>query len=274
MDAPTFFGLRRTDEPTSWQMPVVPNLISGTGALFGGCGLGAAIEVMEQVDRPARASGRPRNSSRSRARRRRSARGRRGGARPPDQPGPRDGVRRTTARSSLSSARSATGRNPLAGQWATRARRTAARRLSAPAADEPAPGHDHGPLRVEARRRAPVLGAHRDGGSRQRVALGARSRSRRRVGGRARDHRRLRAVRHRPGARRSARAATASTTRCASRTASRPSGCSPTCGCTRSPTASATASCTSGPRTATLLGTASQSTIVRAHGPVRCDDAL
>src|SRR5579862_3805325 len=49
MDALTFFGLERTADAHIWQMPVVPSLISGTGALFGGCGLGAAIEVMEQV---------------------------------------------------------------------------------------------------------------------------------------------------------------------------------------------------------------------------------
>jgi len=49
MDALTFFGLERTDDAHIWRMPVVPGLISGTGALFGGCGLGAAIEVMEQV---------------------------------------------------------------------------------------------------------------------------------------------------------------------------------------------------------------------------------
>ena len=49
MDALTFFGLERTDDAHVWRMPVVPSLISGTGALFGGCGLGAAIEVMEQV---------------------------------------------------------------------------------------------------------------------------------------------------------------------------------------------------------------------------------
>src|SRR4051794_41813738 len=48
MDTPTFFGLERTDQSHIWQLPVVPRLISGTGALFGGCGLGAAIEVMEQ----------------------------------------------------------------------------------------------------------------------------------------------------------------------------------------------------------------------------------
>src|SRR5690348_10764456 len=34
-------------------MPVVPELCSGMGALFGGCGLGAAIQVLEQ------ATGRP-----------------------------------------------------------------------------------------------------------------------------------------------------------------------------------------------------------------------
>jgi acyl-CoA thioesterase len=49
MRALEFFGLERCEPPTKWQMPVVLGLTSGTGALFGGCGLGAAIEVMEQV---------------------------------------------------------------------------------------------------------------------------------------------------------------------------------------------------------------------------------
>src|SRR5436190_10569431 len=49
MDALTFFGLVPTTDPSSWRLPVVPRLISGTGAWFGGCGLGAAIEVMERV---------------------------------------------------------------------------------------------------------------------------------------------------------------------------------------------------------------------------------
>jgi acyl-CoA thioesterase-2 len=49
MDALTFFGLEPTVDPHIWQMQVVSSLVSGTGALFGGCGLGAAIEVMEQV---------------------------------------------------------------------------------------------------------------------------------------------------------------------------------------------------------------------------------
>jgi acyl-CoA thioesterase len=47
MDAQKFFGLERTAE-NRWRMEVHNGLISGTGALFGGCGLGAAIEVMEQ----------------------------------------------------------------------------------------------------------------------------------------------------------------------------------------------------------------------------------
>jgi acyl-CoA thioesterase len=49
MDALTFFGLERTDDPARWRMPIVPGLTSGRRALFGGCGLGAAIEVMEQL---------------------------------------------------------------------------------------------------------------------------------------------------------------------------------------------------------------------------------
>lgn len=49
MDARTFFGLEPTHDRTRWRMPVVPALISGTGGLFGGCGLGACIEVAEQV---------------------------------------------------------------------------------------------------------------------------------------------------------------------------------------------------------------------------------
>ena len=52
MDARTFFGLERVDE-TRWRLEVVPALTSGTGALFGGCGLGASIDVMEEL------SGRP-----------------------------------------------------------------------------------------------------------------------------------------------------------------------------------------------------------------------
>jgi acyl-CoA thioesterase len=47
VDARTFFGLEPTDDPNRWRLPVVPELCSGLGTLFGGCGLGACIEVLE-----------------------------------------------------------------------------------------------------------------------------------------------------------------------------------------------------------------------------------
>ena len=47
MTSLAFFGLERVGY-RRWRMPVVRGLISGTGALFGGAGLGAAIEVAEQ----------------------------------------------------------------------------------------------------------------------------------------------------------------------------------------------------------------------------------
>jgi len=50
MDARTFFGLEPVDSRGKrWRMEVVRGLTSGTGALFGGCGLGACIDVMEHV---------------------------------------------------------------------------------------------------------------------------------------------------------------------------------------------------------------------------------
>jgi acyl-CoA thioesterase-2 len=49
MDAISFYGLERAAEPGRWTMPIVRGLISGTGALFGGCGLGACIEAAEQL---------------------------------------------------------------------------------------------------------------------------------------------------------------------------------------------------------------------------------
>lgn len=49
MDAVAFYGLEKTDDPNHWRMPVVPTLCSGLGALFGGCGLGACVEALEQV---------------------------------------------------------------------------------------------------------------------------------------------------------------------------------------------------------------------------------
>lgn len=49
MDATGFFGLERTEDPRAWRMPIIPELCSGMGALFGGCGLGAAIEALERT---------------------------------------------------------------------------------------------------------------------------------------------------------------------------------------------------------------------------------
>src|SRR3954449_5422840 len=53
MDAVAFFGMEPTADPRHWRLPVVPSLCSGLGALFGGAGLGACVEALEQ------ATGRP-----------------------------------------------------------------------------------------------------------------------------------------------------------------------------------------------------------------------
>ncbi|MGZ8751480.1 MAG: acyl-CoA thioesterase [Acidimicrobiia bacterium] len=47
MDAQAFYGLLPTDNPLHWRLPVVPELCSGLGALFGGCGLGASLVALE-----------------------------------------------------------------------------------------------------------------------------------------------------------------------------------------------------------------------------------
>lgn len=49
MDARAFYGLEPTAAPAQWRLPVVQSLCSGLGALFGGCGLGACVEALEQV---------------------------------------------------------------------------------------------------------------------------------------------------------------------------------------------------------------------------------
>jgi acyl-CoA thioesterase II len=49
VDALTFYGLEPTDDPLRWRLPVVPEICSGFGALFGGAGLGASIEALERV---------------------------------------------------------------------------------------------------------------------------------------------------------------------------------------------------------------------------------
>jgi acyl-CoA thioesterase len=53
LDALTFYGLEPTGDRMRWRLPVVRGLCSRFGALFGGCGLGAAIEILEHItERP------------------------------------------------------------------------------------------------------------------------------------------------------------------------------------------------------------------------------
>jgi acyl-CoA thioesterase len=47
MDARSWLGLQPTHNPNRWVLPVVDGLSTHGGFLFGGCGLGAAIEAME-----------------------------------------------------------------------------------------------------------------------------------------------------------------------------------------------------------------------------------
>lgn len=47
MDARTFLGLEATHNPYRWVLPVHPGVCTPGGFLFGGCGLGAAIAALE-----------------------------------------------------------------------------------------------------------------------------------------------------------------------------------------------------------------------------------
>ncbi len=47
MDAKTFLGLEPTHNPNRWILPVTPGVSTHGNFLWGGCGLGAAIEAME-----------------------------------------------------------------------------------------------------------------------------------------------------------------------------------------------------------------------------------
>jgi acyl-CoA thioesterase len=49
VDAREFLGLQPTHNPHRWFLPVVPGISTGHGFLFGGCGLGAAIEALERT---------------------------------------------------------------------------------------------------------------------------------------------------------------------------------------------------------------------------------
>src|SRR5947209_3298894 len=48
MDAAEFMGLEPTEDSHRWRLPVTKEITSGMGALFGGVGLGAAVEAMER----------------------------------------------------------------------------------------------------------------------------------------------------------------------------------------------------------------------------------
>ena len=49
METLPFLGLEATHNPSRWLLPVVPRLCTWDRFLFGGCGLGAAIEAMERT---------------------------------------------------------------------------------------------------------------------------------------------------------------------------------------------------------------------------------
>lgn len=54
MDWIDFLGIERTADPLRWRLPVSVGLTGGAGQLFGGCSLGAAVAVLEQLTgRPA-----------------------------------------------------------------------------------------------------------------------------------------------------------------------------------------------------------------------------
>jgi len=49
VDALAFYGLEHDPGSNTWRLPVVRALCSGFGALFGGCGLGASLAILEHV---------------------------------------------------------------------------------------------------------------------------------------------------------------------------------------------------------------------------------
>lgn len=54
IDDTRFVHLRPTEDPSVWTLPVGSDVVGGRGQLFGGCGFGAAIEILEhRFGRPA-----------------------------------------------------------------------------------------------------------------------------------------------------------------------------------------------------------------------------
>ena len=52
VDAHEFLGLRATHNPLRWYLEIVPGICTDGLFLFGGCGLGAAIEALESFVAP------------------------------------------------------------------------------------------------------------------------------------------------------------------------------------------------------------------------------
>lgn len=49
VDVTSFLGLEATGDPCRWRLPVSQGVCSGVGALFGGAGLGAAVQALEET---------------------------------------------------------------------------------------------------------------------------------------------------------------------------------------------------------------------------------
>ena len=218
MDALAFYGLQRTDDAWRWRLPIVPSLCSGLGALFGGVGLGSCVEALERSP-AAPWSGPPVSTSRTRARRRSStSRSRRWCAGTRSRK-PAPSPRWTATRSSPSTPRSDTETS-----------RTAVSGRSAPTCRAPrTPRHESSRNGTKARSWIASRCAWRPLGTSRtstapRATGAARSGSGSPVCSRCRPPRsRSSATTCRSGSRRrsaSTPAATASTTRCASRAAS------------------------------------------------------
>ena len=265
MDASEFLGLRATHNPLRWYLEVVPGICTDDQFLFGGCGLGAAIEALERTtDRPVVWAVAQYLSF----------------AHPPeivdiDVTVARSGHQTTQAHAvahvgdrEILTVNAALGARDggYDGQWAR-------------FPDVPRP--DDSPLRQRITRVDDSLAqrlemrlargrdlAALDGERRRRPqrALGPVPGGPRGVGGVARHPRRLRALRRSRRRWASSSPAAASTTRCGCARSCPPSGCSSTCTSTPSRTASATVASSCGPRTARCSPPpASRASCVRAR---------
>ena len=201
VDALSFFGLTRAGDGNTWELPVVPQLCSGLGALFGGCGLGASIEALEQsTGRPlvwataqylsyarppsvvelddhrgrAGPSHRPRRACRRARRRRGDLHGHRRARDRASPAGRASGRVRPDVPAPAAVAAASHARPPR------RARSATASRCASPT-----------PARSRSSTACPATGAARCGYACPTLEMSAAA---------ARDRRRLRAVRHRPGA--------------------------------------------------------------------------